>query len=259
MKVKSFAKVNLALDVLKKDATGYHQIKTIFYEYKDLFDEIEIEKNLSGEIVFNCNKIFGTNNSCIKAAQILQKKYKIKNGANIYLTKNIPIGSGLGGASSNAAAVLKDLNKLWDLKLSVQELEEVAVENAVEIGMDTPFFIRGGIALGQHYGEKLTPINSDLKLDIKVLWPNIFASTKVSFESLDLSKCGLNSNSTQLLIDALEANNLASVLANLHNDFATLNNMPFSDEIKKSASKLQQMGAKKTLLCGSGSSVFGIF
>lgn len=248
MHFKSCAKINLALDILKKDESGFHQIQTIFYEYEDLYDEIEIE--IADKIEVNCNWQI-SQNSAYQAAKLLQAEAGISLGARINITKNIPMGSGLGGAASNAATVLKALNQIWQLNFSREKLAAIGEK----IGKDVPFFIYGGLALGTNHGEKIIPLSTNLKLDIKVLWPSIATSTQVAYETLDLQKCGQHVHQTEHLLTALKTNNHKLLLENIHNDFETLS-LSESKDLKK---KLYQMGAKKACLSGSGSAVFAIF
>ncbi len=141
--VKSPAKINLHLEVLGKRKDGFHELSMIMQSI-NLSDYLEMENNNSGELILStdCNELCSNDdNLIIKAANILIKSSNKKNlGANIYLKKNIPIGAGLAGGSSNAAATLVGLNKLWDLNLNIQTLHELAAE----IGSDVPFCINGG-------------------------------------------------------------------------------------------------------------------
>lgn len=148
----------------------------------------------------------------------------------IEIEKNIPIGSGLGGGSSNGAAVLKALNKLLNLKLPIKELESLAVQ----IGMDAPFFIRGGVAFGENFGELIThlPDVKDLSFQLFPVSELTNKTTKPTnktasqFASLDLKKCGKNLDKTTVLLQAIKTGNLNQIHKNLHNDFETLLEKP---------------------------------
>ena len=236
MKLFAPAKINLCLDILKKDATGYHKIQTIFNEI-ELSDEIEInsakEKDFlsirKGKIQKDPNRLIKTqDNLAFKALQLIKNEFQINKFAEIKITKNIPLASGLGGASSNAATVLKGLNKLWELNLSDQKLMELGAQ----LGMDVPFFIVGGTALGENYGEKITPLKRIENLEIKLHE----RSNEISFKSvtgdtfktasmfaqLDLSKCGKNTDKTKACLEAIKAGDTPTIIKSLHNDFETL-------------------------------------
>lgn len=252
MQFKSYAKINLALDVLGKDETGFHQIRTIFYEYKDLYDEISIEQTAGKDIVVDCDwPIPVRENSCYRAAKLLKEKAKIDTGVHVNVKKNIPMGSGLGGAASNAALVLNRLNQLWQLNYNQEKLAQIGAE----IGKDVSFFLYGGIALGSNYGEKITTLQTELKLEIKVLWPQTLTLTAEAYAALDLTKCGLQTSKTDQLLSALKNNDKKLLLENIHNDFETL----LDSKISALYQEFYAKGAKKVCLSGSGSAVFAIF
>jgi 4-diphosphocytidyl-2-C-methyl-D-erythritol kinase len=228
MKIFAPAKINLCLDILKKTESGFHEIQTVFQEIPDLTDEIEIEETeKKDEIIINA-PVKTEENLAYKALQLIKKTFKIKKFARIVIKKNIPLSSGLGGASSDAAAVLKGLNKLWDLKLSTKNMTELAAQ----IGADVPFFITGGTALGTHFGEKTTPLPSikciKFKINSPKTWPKIPASigestkTKNMYESIDLSVCGKNKQKTKDLLDGIKNGDKNAIIKNLHNDFEAI-------------------------------------
>ena len=161
--LKSYAKLNLSLKILNKRPDGYHNIFTIFQEI-DLNDKIIIEKKKSG-CDFSTNVDWLHNNSsnlCVKAWEKMAEEFGI-GGADIYLNKQIPAGSGLGGGSSNAAVVLKGLRRIYNLSVSDSDLEKLAVD----IGADVPFFIKGGLQIGEGIGDRLKQIDSKIKLGEK--------------------------------------------------------------------------------------------
>jgi 4-diphosphocytidyl-2-C-methyl-D-erythritol kinase len=218
MKLKAFAKINLALDILGKDESTYHEIQTIFHEVPDLFDELEIMKSDHDQVI--CENIPEEENLAYKALKLLKQKFEIEKFIKIIINKNIPLSSGLGGGSSDAAATLKGLNQLWNLDLSPEQLMEIAAE----LGMDVPFFILGGTALGTHFGEKITPLPS-LKHHFRI-HPKSGQSQKTSsaYSSLDLSKCGQNLEKTKKLIAALQQEKFLPEL--IHNDFESISLIP---------------------------------
>lgn len=242
VRIISPAKLNLCLDILKKDRSGYHQIQTVFHEEKSLCDIVKINESKeidSLSIVkapsFPKNRLSKdiNQNLALKALQLIKFKYKIKKIVQIEIQKNIPYSSGLGGASSNAAAVLKGLNKLWKLQLTTKELLKLAAK----LGSDVPFFIIGGTAFGTHYGEIVQPLNPIKGIEFKIHAKSSGdrQKTKTAYANLDLKKCGQNLEKTREMLLAINQNDPQKILKNLHNDF----------EI-----------AGRDHLCGSGPSTF---
>jgi len=231
IKIRAFAKINLSLDVFKKTASGYHEIQTIIHEIPQIHDEIKIlntQKTDNTSIVFGPKfkwpktAIHQDDNLAHKALLLLKKTSKIKKSAQIIIRKNIPIASGLGGASSDAAAVLKGLNKLWNLKISQKKLAKLAAK----LGMDVPFFIYGGTALATHFGEKVKPLSPIKNLKFKIFPKSSISKfpskTASAYDSLPLSLCGQNHSLTKLLVAAIKKNNKKNIFYLLHNDFETV-------------------------------------
>ncbi|PIZ75694.1 4-(cytidine 5'-diphospho)-2-C-methyl-D-erythritol kinase [Candidatus Peregrinibacteria bacterium CG_4_10_14_0_2_um_filter_38_24] len=253
MKITAYAKVNLCLDILEKTPSGYHEIRTIFHEIKNFKDILEINKTkLKDEVSIahdlkkspdqkGKTEIKLSENLAKKALDLLKKTFNIKDFVSIKIHKNIPISSGLGGASSDAAAVLKGLSELFKLNLSEKRLLYLAEQ----IGMDVPFFIVGGTALGTHFGEKITKlseINSAL-LNVKIFPKSseLKEKTRKAYENLDLSKYGQNKAKTELVLKGIETGDKKLIIENLHNDFETSLKKPLQ---------------KNVHLSGSGPSVF---
>ncbi|MBU1018676.1 MAG: hypothetical protein ABII07_02470 [Patescibacteria group bacterium] len=200
--VKSYAKVNLTLDILGRDPeTGYHFIDTVMAEVPDLYDEITIEPSDHLEILTDNDELneYPEENLAYKAA--------LDAPVKIFIKKNIPLRSGLGGGSSNAAAILKALHP------------EKAQEIAPRLGMDVPFSVQGGICRCTHFGEVIEPIQTDLQLQFKLDATEGTRSTHGVYQSIDLEKCGRDVAKTEALIRALQEGDLAAVRANIHNDF----------------------------------------
>lgn len=268
----SFAKVNLSLDILGIDPSGYHQIHTIFCEVKNLFDEITIElfdltvaeRSSKKSIEISCNDPTvptDHTNTAYRAAMAFREKFSILKGIKITIKKRIPLQSGLGGGSSNAAAVLKMLAQEFKVNCCVDGSHSsyMCGLNAIarEVGMDCPFFLIGGIVEGTHFGEKLTvlpPLPSSLTitiLDTGVRIPTVWA-----YENINLITCGVHEEKTRLLINALNRGDAHDILENLHNDFETLVFEKFpeleskKEEIEKTA--LQKGEKVRVMLAGSG-------
>jgi 4-diphosphocytidyl-2-C-methyl-D-erythritol kinase len=168
-------KLNLFLHVLERRADGYHQVQTVF-RLIDRSDEVGLAATRDGKIVFE--GLFGEDNLCARAARLLKVEAPSTCGCYIKLEKNLPIGGGLGGGSSDAATVLLVLNRLWGLGLAREELMRLALR----LGADVPFFVYGRNALGEGIGERLQP------LELTPAWylvvaPQVTVSTRETFES----------------------------------------------------------------------------
>ncbi|MDO8734141.1 MAG: 4-(cytidine 5'-diphospho)-2-C-methyl-D-erythritol kinase [Elusimicrobiota bacterium] len=245
MKLKANAKINLFLDILNKRKDGYHNIKTIFQEIS-LSDDIFINecspRLQSGVSEANSIKIVCDNpeiptdkrNLVYKAADAIKKYSGVKKRVLIKIKKRIPAGAGLGGGSSDAAAVLRGLNKLWNLKLTKNQLVKIGKE----IGADVPFFLYGGRCLGEGIGDKLTPLKIRKKEWYVLVKPQFEISTKNVY--LRLTKPRKTDKITRYI------NRLEDVV------------IPLYPEIKKIKDLLTESGAEFSLMSGSGSCVFGL-
>lgn len=254
--LKSRAKINLSLDVIGKRPDGYHEVEMIMQQIS-LYDNIYIRERYDNEIKIstNCEYIpLNASNIAYKAADKLRQVLSISKGVDIYIDKQIPVAAGLAGGSSNAAAVLKGLNILWDLRLSTKEIMDIGVT----IGADVPFCILGGTALAEGIGERLTPINSGIKNTWVVLAkPPISVSTGEVYGRLDLSKITNKPNTAQL-INAISEGNLYFVSNNMSNVLETVTEVKYSiiTEIKR---KMMEYNALGAMMSGSGPTVFGIY
>ena len=172
------AKINIGLNILSKRVDGYHNISSVFYPINNCFDIIEIKKSNKFLFTTSGEKIIGENNLCVAAYKIIYSLFNIPS-VHIHLHKQIPIGSGLGGGSSNASFILKGLNKLFDLELTDSELEKISLD----IGADCPFFIDNKPKMVSGIGEIMEPINLDLSnYTIKLTHSNINISTADKYD-----------------------------------------------------------------------------
>lgn len=232
LKLKAPAKINLGLSILKKLDSGFHQVKTIYTQIS-LFDLIELEEIKQDYIDFP-----DKNNLVYRAAWLIKNELKTNRGVKISLTKNIPVGSGLGGGSSDAATVLKGLNKLWKLNLKEKEL----IKLGKKLGSDVAYQIVGGTKLevqgGSEAGEFID-LGKIIDGFVVVCVPKIFIGSKEAYSRVEQDKIGKQ-----------------EVL--WHNDFEiwTFKQYP---EIKKIKEMMIKNGAEKSLMSGKGSAVFGIF
>ena len=256
MKVRAYAKVNLALDVVRKREDGYHLVEMIMQTI-DLYDLIEIKekeenqitiKSASEEIPLDCN------NLVYKAANLIKKTFNINKGVEIHIKKNIPVAAGMAGGSSNGAAVLVGLNKLWNLNLSNQQLEKIGLK----LGADVPFCINGGAVLALGIGEELTPIKGLTKdVCILVCKPDLFVSTKEVYEGLDLQNIK-NRPDNKFLIECLKKGNINLLATNMVNVLETVTSK-MHEEIKDIEKVMLENNALGSMMSGSGPTVFGLF
>lgn len=243
MKLRSYAKINLTLDILGKREDGYHDIETVF-QHVDLYDEILLTELPTDIIEIECNvsEIENSNNLAYKAALLIKEELNIKKGIRIKIDKRIPIGAGLSGGSSNAAAVLKGLNYVWDLGLSEDEL----ISLSRKLGMDVAFHILGGTCVGRGRGDILERIKDFDKHYLVIVYPGFEVSSRDAYSELDYAQIGGKKATSYFIRDFS--------LSLLHNDFedSILQRFPKLRELK------DELG-ENALLSGSGSSVYGIF
>lgn len=261
MLIKSYAKINLYLKIGKRLKNGYHNLESLMLPIK-LHDDISFEKIDEDKIVIeSSNKnLENTNNLAYKSAMLLKNKFKIKKGARINITKNIPLAAGLGGGSSNAAAALIALNKLWKLKLSQKKLLTLALE----IGSDVPFFISGKTALVGGIGSKIKPLKKSPSLNVVLVNPGINVSTAWAYNEFDKSIKRLKIKKTNKaknmkeLIKALRKKDMKKISENVYNDFSIIAGKKHKiiSDIKMD---LKKNGALSSMVSGSGPTVFGIF
>lgn len=251
--MESYGKINLGLDVLYKRPDGYHQINTIMQQIS-LKDTLTIEENKKDIIIEsnNSNIPLDSNNLMHKAWEKLREKTKIKDGVKISIDKQIPIAAGLAGGSSNAAAVLKALNILWELGLTEEQLRNIGVE----IGADVPYCIMGGTAYAEGIGEKLTRLKSFKGKEILLVNPGIQVSTEYVYKNLDI-KNSPRLDMKKIILD-LHNEDMESLGLDLKNimEEVVIKKHPIIEEIKN---QMKNCGATVTLMSGSGPTVFGIF
>ena len=242
------AKINLGLRIIGKRPDGFHQIETGMMEVP-FFDIIEIVKSDEFQFVQSGIAIGGDSkdNLCTRAYEFLQNEYGIPN-VRIHLRKQIPIGAGLGGGSSDAVTVIKMLIDLFQLKLSANEIEEISAE----LGSDCAFFVRGGLQLATGRGELLTNINvNSIPKYLVLMNPGIHISTKEAYSNVSYS----NDSASLKEVLSMPPENWENCLKN---DFEEhiFNKHP---QIKELKTKLYELGAVYAAMSGSGSSVFGLF
>lgn len=245
------AKINLFLDILRKRPDGYHDLGTAFQTI-DAGDTLEasLRKDTSITLSYNAKQDYPVESDLVyKAAHLLQSTYDVKMGVDLYLTKTMPIGAGLGGGSADAAAALRLLNRLWGLSLSAKELESLGVR----LGADVPFLVEGGLSFAEGVGERLTPmppLTLSNSLILLVATPQCAVPTKAAYAGVKLSG--------EDRWNQWKSNYVSTAIPELYNKFeeSVLPQFPLIAEMKKD---FLAYGAIASLMSGSGASVFGFF
>lgn len=255
MKMKAYAKVNIALDAIGKREDNYHLLRMIM-QTVDLYDVIDIEKSNDSSISISCNKHYvptDERNLAYKAAVLFRENFNIKDGVKISIKKNIPVAAGMAGGSTNAAAVLVMMNKLFKVNASLEELKELGLK----IGADVPYCIEGGTALCEGIGEVITPLKPFENKILVVLKPNFGVSTKEVYTNLDINKIRKHVNIEEL-IEAMENDDLNYVAKNMKNvlENVTLKKHSVLKTIKED---MRRSGALGAMMSGSGPTVFAFF
>ncbi len=247
MLIKANAKINLTLDVGKKRIDGYHEIHSVMQSVS-LCDFITIQK--SEELMFFCDddSLLNSDNLAFIAAKEFLEETGIEQNVKITLEKNIPVGAGLGGGSSDAAAVLRGMNKIFDYPLNDEELNHIAMN----IGADVPFCLVGGTALCEGIGEKVTPIDALPTVTVLIAKPMMKDSTGNAYKRLD--ELGLPPKNPNKKI--LKAETVFDVCDNLSNDFVLL----YKDTpVVETAELIREFNPDGMNLSGSGPALYAIF
>lgn len=254
MKIKAYGKVNISLDVVGKREDGYHLLSMIMQNI-DLYDEIEVEKQECG-IILECNKSYvpvDNRNLAYKAAEIFKERYDIVDGVKINIEKNIPVSAGLAGGSTDAAAVLKVMNKLFNVNATEEELMELGLK----LGADIPYCIHGGTALCEGIGEIITPIKPFRDKIVVLVKPAFGVSTKEVYKNFNLEKVKQHPKTAEI-INAIENDDLNFVASNMKNllENVTLRKHKILIKIKE---EMNACGAINSMMSGSGPTVFAFF
>lgn len=256
--IKSYAKINLGLWITEKRPDGYHNIVTVFHKI-GLYDTITIKPSFNFQVLTIGEEIEDSSNVLYKVKELVEKKFGVTINEKIEIFKRIPVGSGLGGASSNAAYYLKYLNEKLGLRLSSKEL----IELGKEIGSDVPFFLLNeNAAIGTGRGEILEPIKSKFNFPLLIGFPKCKILTRFAYESFDrtgkYSKFVEAYRKATKIAEALERNDLLTLKSEIENDFEEIA-ISYCMEIKEIKELLYALGALISSLSGSGSALYGIF
>jgi len=250
--IRAYAKINLGLRIYGKRPDGYHEIETV-YHMIDLFDELKFEPWGTIE-VSNSDPALPRDegNLCYRAATLLQEHLGLRHGVRISLTKNIPIGAGLGGGSSDAGAVMRELPRFWNVSIERKELSRLALM----LGSDVPYFLHNGSAFARGRGEILEYFQLELPYAVLLCYPNIHISTAWAYNKVRTLRTRPDECLKDALLNALT--NPTQLFSCLANDFEPIV-FETHPEILQVKESMIRNGAQCAALSGSGSSVFGLF
>ncbi|MCX6343696.1 MAG: 4-(cytidine 5'-diphospho)-2-C-methyl-D-erythritol kinase [Armatimonadetes bacterium] len=256
IKLVSYAKINLTLEVGGKRADGYHDLDSVA-QIIDIKDELRISKAENGVIEVTSDTAgvpSGPANLVYKACEAFFIATGIRSGAKCALTKRIPVQAGLGGGSGNAAAAILGLDMLYETQLPLEQLSEIAAS----VASDAPLFIYGGTVRMRGRGDQIEPLPDAPELNLVVVKPIIGVSTAWAYSELDKSPDRKLKGKSDIAEKAIHSGNREALINSLYNDFDPIA-CGASEEIAKAKQMLKDNGAQGTLLSGSGSAVFGIF
>lgn len=267
---KAYAKVNLALDVLRRREDGYHDVRMIMQNL-DIYDELELtveegwtrlddsmlsESEKSYEIVLTTNREdipTDNRNLVYKAIEMMFDRFGISASIKVNLIKNIPVEAGMAGGSTDCAAALRAVNELFDLRLSLQELMDIGVK----LGADVPYCVMAKTALSEGIGEVLTPIDTLDDCIVLVVKPPVNVSTKMVYTNLKANELEHHPD-IDGMITALKNSDLLGVADRMENVLETVTTKLYPEiEVIKSA--MRDNGALNSIMSGSGPTVFGLF
>lgn len=255
LKLKALAKINIGLDVLQRREDGYHDVRMIM-QTVHLYDWLTIRKSKEAGIHLSSNLYYlpvNENNLIYKAADLLIKEFSIEEGLEIELEKHIPVAAGMAGGSTDAAATLYGMNKMFGLGLKMEQLKQ----RGVRLGADVPYCLMRGTALAEGIGEQLTSLPPMPKCPVLIAKPGISVSTKFVYENLQLDDATIHPDIDALITDIRKkdlqgiANDMGNVLESV-----TIPNYPEIETLKET---MKQAGALNAMMSGSGPTVFGLF
>lgn len=255
LELKALGKINLGLDILGRRENGYHDVRMVMQTVY-LYDKVTLEKTREPGIEICTNLGFlpvNENNIAYKAADLMIREFGIQEGMRITLEKHIPVAAGMAGGSSNAAAVLFGMNRMFSLGLSEEELKN----RGVTLGADVPYCIMRGTVLAEGIGEILTPLPAMPKCYVLIAKPPLSASTKTVYEKIDEEGILWHPDIDGILA-GLNEGNLEKIAGSMGNvlEQVMLKDYPVLNQIKDT---MKQAGAMNAMMSGSGPTVFGIY
>ena len=255
MKLRALAKINLGLDVTGKREDGYHEVRMVMQTIQ-MYDQLEIKERKEPGIRLTTNLPFllcNDGNLVYKAAKLLMDEFDIRQGVDMNLTKFIPVAAGMAGGSSDAAAALVGINRMFQLGLTKRQL----MERGVQIGADVPYCVMRGTALAEGIGEKLTSLPGVPMCYVLIGKPGINVSTKFVYGNLHLDEVTEHPD-IDGMVEAIAEESLQGILDRMENvlETVTVSAYPIIQTIKD---RMKELGAINSLMSGSGPTVFGIF
>ena len=252
---KAYGKINLSLDVLGRKENGYHEVSMIM-QTVGIYDTISLSKIDGDGILLTVSTKelpLDDNNIVYKAIRLIKEEYGIETGVSVHIEKQLPIAAGMGGGSADAAATLRGMNRLFNLELNETELEELGLK----LGADVPFLIRGGIALAEGIGERLTELEPFPECALLIVKPKLGVSTKEVYEAFD-SLSEVKHPDIDSVVKGLGKSSLCDIVKDLGNvlEEVTVRKHRIISEIKQ---LLLENGAVFSMMTGSGPTVFGVF
>lgn len=253
--LKALAKINLGLDVVRRREDGYHEVRMVM-QTLHLYDRLVLKKSHTPGIQIQTNLSFlpvNENNLVYRAGRLLMDEFGITEGVSVRLEKRIPVAAGMAGGSTDAAAMLYGMNRMFGLHLSKKAL----MERGVKIGADVPYCIMRGTVLAEGIGEKLTPLSPMVKCPVLIAKPAISVSTKFVYQNLRLDETTVHPDIDALLRD-IQAQDFEALCTDMGNllETVTIPNYPVIAKIKE---RMKLSGAAAAMMSGSGPTIFGLF
>ncbi len=251
---KAPAKINLSLDVLRKRSDGYHEVEMVM-TMVDLADRLEMEELPRDTIIISSQSGYiplDEKNLAFQAAKLIKDRYEVKKGVYIHLDKRIPVSAGLAGGSTDAAAALRGLNRLWQLGIPTAELQKLGEE----LGSDVPFCVLGGTAVARGRGERLEPIGPPPQCWIILVKPPINVSTSDIYGRLRVDAIASNP-STEAVVAAIRNGDFAKLCGSMGNVLEDVT-MKLYPEVRHLKESMLRLGADGVLMSGSGPTVFAL-
>lgn len=255
IKLRAYAKINLGLDVVRRREDGYHEVRMIMQTIR-LYDQIIMRKIEKDEIRLKSNLHYLPNNEknlVYQAVKMLKEEFHLQGGLDVDLDKRIPVAAGMAGGSSDAAAALVGMNRLFKLGLSKKDL----MKRGVKLGADVPYCILRGTALSEGIGEILTPLPPTPQCYVVIAKPGISVSTNYVYGNLKITKDTIHPDIDGMICD-IKNKDLHGMIGKLGNvlELVTTKEYPVIEKIKQ---ELINQGALGSLMSGSGPTVFGLF
>lgn len=252
---KAYGKINLGLDVIRKREDGYHEVKMIMQSVS-LYDTITMKKTKKEGVRLRTNHYFlptDSRNLIVRAAMLMMEEYHLEGGLDITLLKRIPVAAGMAGGSTDAAAVFNGMNELYNLGLSVEELQR----QGVKLGADIPYCIMGGTAISEGIGEILTTLPDMPECYILLAKPGIDVSTKFVYGNLKAAQLPYHPD-IDGMAEAIRGREFSGITGRMGNVLETVT-VPAYPVIERIKEIMKAEGAVNALMSGSGPTVFGIF